>query len=123
MPHFINLIALFLGVWHSVRRLDVARHEAETYPQVEPAAFAQWRARALRAHGILVWACFAYILVDLAFRWFAVPSLAQTNELAVRIVGGGLTVVWAVATGVGMYRVRVAEALRGRLGIELGRAR
>jgi hypothetical protein len=120
---FINLVALFLAIWHTVRRLDVAQHDAVAYPHVDAAEFSRWRTAALRAHGIVIWACFGYIAADLAFKLFALPTLAQTNEVATRAVGASLCGILMIGIAVGIYRVRNAERLRRHLGIEAGRAR
>jgi hypothetical protein len=120
---FVNLIALFLAVWHTVRRLDAAKHQADHYPSVEAGHFQHWRVQALRAHGIVVWVCFGYIVLDLAFKAFVLPGLLHEHVVVVRAVGAGLFVSWAVGVAVGIHRVRDAERMRDSLGIEQSRTR
>lgn len=115
---FVNLVALFLAVWHTVRRLDAARHGPERHPAIDSAEVGRWQSAALRAHAIVIWTCFAYIALDLAFKALALPDLARINLGAARAVGASLFAIWLVGVAIGIYRVRNAERWREQLGID-----
>ena len=115
---FVNLVALFLAVWHTVRRLDAARQGPERHPELDAVEVARWQAAALRAHATVIWTCFAYIALDLAFKALALPGLARVNLGAARAVGAGLFAIWLVGVAIGIYRVRSAEHRRAQLGLD-----
>jgi len=74
------VIAVLVGVWLTLRKLDVRRREPEQFPNVERAAFDDWKARALAAENIGSFACFVYIPADLALQHLA-PRVGLGGEL------------------------------------------
>lgn len=116
----LNLVALFLAIWHSIRRLDAAKLAAEDFPSVDGQAFAHWRGEALRAHAIVLWSCFGYILVDLVWKALAWPPGSRFDLGLTVWIGRGLFLPAAVGAAIGLIRVRRAEVLRISLGIEPG---
>src|SRR5688572_2375157 len=61
-----HVVTLIMGVFFTVRKLDVRRREAKDYPNVDPAAFQEWKSTALRAYNLGAFACFGRVALDVA---------------------------------------------------------
>jgi hypothetical protein len=86
-----HVVTLIMGVFFTVRKLDVRRREAKDYPNVEPAAFQEWKSMALRAYNLGAFACFGRVALDVANQY----ALSRVAPWTVIQVGGGvLFVAW-----------------------------
>lgn len=116
LPHPLGLFALVFGILLTMRKLDVSHRLAEQFPNVRPADFEGWKAQAMAAYGLGVWACFLKLMVDFAgkylFERFQPPPAVALS------IGISLDVAWIVAMIVTWRRIRAAHVVAGRLGIE-----
>jgi hypothetical protein len=108
------VLALVLGIWLTVRKLDVARREAADFPNVDAAGFAAWKARAQRAYNLGSMGCFAKLLLDVALE-FGAPRIGVPWR-AVQIGGALVFLAWV---GV-LVTVWVLSARARRLQEQLG---
>lgn len=117
----LDLLAVIVGVLHTVRKLDVMKRRAEDYPAVPPADFADWQERERAAYALGSWACFLKVVLDPALLVLA-PRLELSMTL-VRGLGATIDIGWALVVILAMVRANRARRLRSELGIELGPVR
>jgi hypothetical protein len=111
------LIPVILGVLYTVRKLDVRKRQPEQFPHVPAAEFERWRDREAGAFSLMSMACFAKVLLDYAFMFYA--QRAELGPSAIRAVGGGIFAAWIVALVVGQVKAHRARKLRESLNIDL----
>ena len=114
-----DIIALILGILYTMRKLDVAKRTAEQFPHVAPSDFERWKQLEGGAYTLGSLACFAKIVVDYAFQWYARRSELDWNW--VRVVGGAIFAGWVVGLMVSAVRGAQGRRLRETLGIDLSR--
>lgn len=81
-----DIVTLIIGVFLTVRKLDVKRREAQDFPDVQSAAFEAWKAAALRAYNVGSFACFGRLFLDYVLRY----GIARVVPWGVIQVGGGI---------------------------------
>ena len=113
----LDIIALILGIIYTVRKLDVRKREASEFPHVDPALFEAWRSREAGAYSLASIACFAKLLLDYGFIYYAQRAALQPR--IVQIVGLTLFVSWLAALVLAQVRAHRARKLRESLGINL----
>ena len=119
----LDLVTLFIAIFHTVRRLDVAKRSPADYPNAPLARFQEWQTAALRALGTVRGVCFTYIAVDLGIKitglLVAPPLLTWTVATILR---AAVVVLLAIGLLVGFLQVRAAGKLRMALegGSDLG---
>jgi hypothetical protein len=114
----IDVIALVLGIWMTVRKLDVRRREPEQYPEIARDGFERWKTLASSAYTFGSTACFAKLCADFALRIFG--PRAGLPWPVIRALGLALFVGWIAALVVTWVRARRAGRLQDELGIRLG---
>jgi hypothetical protein len=67
LPHPLDIIALLLGIFLSIRKSEVRSEDPAAHPSVSPEAFAGWQERAMRAYTLGARACFGRVFVDFVF--------------------------------------------------------
>lgn len=114
---FLDILAVILGVFYTIRKLDIARREAAQFPKVPPDQFELWKRRQGAAYTLGMTACLLKLVVDFAFVHLAwgrlEPSLLRTGGMAIDLT-------WAAAMFIAIYRGARARKIAGRLGIVLG---
>ena len=113
----LDIAAIILGILYSIRKIDVRRREPEEFPHVPSEDFLRWRAREAGAYSLASMACFAKLLLDYAFLYYA--QRAQLDPRVIRAVGASLFGAWLVMLIVGFIRARSARKLREALHIDL----
>lgn len=115
----LNVVAVIIGILHTVRRLDVTRRRHEDYPHVSAEDFQAWRDRERLAYTVGSWACFAKVIVGSLFLWYA-SNGAPLSWGWVRVIGGGIDIGWLLAIVWAMLAAARARRRREELGIVLG---
>ena len=117
----IDLLAVMVGVLHTVRKLDVMKRRSEDYPHVERQAFLSWQEQERAAYALGSWASFLKIVLDPAVLFFG-PAIGLSGSL-VRLAGASLDIGWAIIVTLAIVRASKARRRREGLGIVLGDAR
>lgn len=113
----LDLLAVIVGVLHTVRKLDVMKRRAQDFPHVDPKDFADWQERERAAYALGSWACFAKILLDPAL-WLLAPKLGL-SPTTVRVLGATIDFGWFALVMLAMLRASRARRRRNELGIGL----
>lgn len=113
----LDLLAVIVGVLHTVRKLDVMKRRAQDFPHVAPADFADWQERERAAYALGSWACFAKILLDPAL-WLLAPKL-ELAPTTMRILAASIDLGWFALVMLAMLRASRARRRRNELGIAL----
>ncbi len=112
-----DIVAIILGIFLSVRRMDVRKRQAEQFPAVAAERFETWKAQASAAYQLGAVSCFAKIFVDLGFR-----GLAARFELAwswVQLGGALIFFSWLGLLLWSWLKSRAAQRLAQELGLDL----
>jgi hypothetical protein len=102
-----DIVTLIIGVFLTVRKLDVKRREASEHPHVDVAAFEEWKATALRAYNLGSLACFGRLFLDYVLR-FGVARVAPS--IVIQVSGGTLFFLWV---GCMVYTFVLSSRARG----------
>jgi hypothetical protein len=113
----LDLLAVIVGVLHTMRKLDVMKRRAEEYPEVAVEDFAAWQASERAAYALGSWASFLKLVLD-PMLLFLAPKLALSAPV-VRGLGATIDIGWAVLVLVAMLRAGRARRRRQELGIVL----
>ena len=114
--HPLHPVVLIIGVLFALRRMSVSLRAIEQHPGVEAGAFEGWKARARRAYGLGMSACFGKVLLDFALAYLF--ERIRPPRLATQVIGIGLELVWLALVVVSYLRVRQAHALARDIGVE-----
>lgn len=117
---FTDVIAVFLGIWLTIRKLDVRWREPEQFPEAPPEQFAAWKKDALRAYNVGGTACFFKVAGDIGFVFLYV-NRPHANPVVVTVVGLTIFVAWLAALVFTFVRARAARQIQLALGIDLSR--
>jgi len=112
-----DILAIILGIWFTLRKLDAQSRQPEAFPHVAAADFLDWREREVSVYRAAVWACFAKVALDLTFTFFIAPG--QDPRL-VRAVGATIDLSWVAVLLITLLRSHASRKVRRRLGIVLG---
>jgi hypothetical protein len=116
LPHPLDLVALILGILFTLRQMDIANRHADRYPGVAAHDFERWKRSAQSAYRWGSSACFAKVLLDIAFAYLfgrvAVPPALRWT------VGLSLDVGWVALVVYSYVRVTRARALGRSVGTE-----
>ncbi len=114
----LYVITVVVGIWLTMRKLDVSRRESADFPGVDSAAFERWKAAARRAYNLGSLGCFAELVVLGALE--LVPRLGPRVPLAVvQVIGFASLVAWiALLVAVWVLSAR-ARRLQEEAGIRL----
>jgi hypothetical protein len=113
----LNIVAVIIGILHTVRKLDITRRKHEDFPHVREEDFRSWREQERLAYTVGSWACFLKVVLGSAFMWYA-----SKGGLAwgwVRVIGGAIDVGWLAAIVWAMVVASRARKRRDELGIAL----
>lgn len=112
----LDVLSVLLGVFFTVRKLDVTRRRPEDYASVPAVDFGRWRFLRARAYSVGIWVSFLRIVADFAFvHWSTTTGLSWDS---MRVGGASIDALWAVGLAVALYRGRAARKLGTDLGIE-----
>ena len=114
--HTLHTVVLVIGVLFALRRMSVSIRTLDQHPGVAPRAFEDWKARARRAYGLGMSACFGKVLADYAVVYLS--SWLPTPFVLVRVAGIGLEVAWVVLVVVSYLRVRRVHTFAREIGVE-----
>ncbi len=106
-----DILAALLLSLAMMRRLGVLGTLAEHNPTVRIADFESWKRAALSAYNLAALACFAKVVLSVAWFWFV------RDSTLLRVGGFAIFAVWVLALVIAWYRATEARALRARLGI------
>jgi len=112
-----DVLTLVLGIWLTIRKLDVRPREAADHPGVDPAQFARWKDLALGAYNLGSIGCFAKLALDYLLQYGA-PRLGVPWP-AIRALGLGLFLVWVALLVTVWVRSHRAKKLQDELGLRL----
>lgn len=116
----LDLLAVIIAVWHTVRKLDVMKRRPEDYPHVAREDFLGWQASERAAYAFGSWASFLKLLLDPALVFLA-PKLALPPAV-LRTLAAAIDLGWAAAVIVATLRAGRARRRRDALGIVLHEA-
>jgi hypothetical protein len=111
----IDVIAIVLGIWLGVRRMDVRVRQAVQYPDVDPKAFAAWQARASFVYHVGTLGCFAEIALDHGFE-----LVGRKLGLGFRPLQAGHALIflgWLASLGWVWVQARRARKIQQDLGV------
>ncbi|MBK7583523.1 MAG: hypothetical protein IPI67_25440 [Myxococcales bacterium] len=114
-----DVLTLVLGIWLTIRKLEVRRHEASDHPEAAPADFERWKVIALGAYNLGSLGCFAKLFLDYLVQLGA-PRIG-VPWTAIRVAGFGLFVAWVVVLITVWVRSSQARKLQEKLGLQLQR--
>ena len=114
----LDLLAVMVGVLHTVRKLDVMKRRGEDYPHVTREDFLDWQRQERAAYAMGSWASFLKLMLDPALLFLA-PKLNLPGSL-VRALGAIIDIGWAIIVTVAILRAGKARRRREELGIVLG---
>jgi hypothetical protein len=112
-----DVIAVILGVFFTVRKLDARSREHASFPTIEQANFEAWKKRAVLAYSIASYACFVRVLFHFAF-----VKVATTYAFSPKIytrVGIVIDLAWLGSVAYGLFLARSARQLQRQYGIDL----
>lgn len=112
-----DIVAVILGVWFNIRKLDAQSRESKDFPGVSAQAFLDWQTGEVSAYRVGSLGCFAKFFVDLLFTHFFAATLPFS---VARAVGAGIDLSWLALLVVTFVRTSAARRRRRELGIVLG---
>jgi len=112
-----DILAIILGIWFTLRKLDAQSRQPEAFPHVAAPDFLAWREHEVSVYRAAVWACFGKVALDLTFTFFIAPG--QDPRL-VRAVGATIDLSWLAVVIITLFRAHASRQVRRRLGIVLG---
>jgi hypothetical protein len=111
------VVALVLGIWLTVRKLDVSRREAADHPNVAASDFERWKSSARRAYTLGSVACFLKLFLDVALEYGA-PRVGLPWRVSQ--IGGGLAFFAWIASLVTVWVMSArARRLEDQLGLKM----
>jgi hypothetical protein len=111
-----DILAVMLGVWLTVRKLDARSHDPAKYPEIAREDFERWQRSSARAYGIGSYGCFFREVFHFAFMRYA-GHHAMTVSTYAR-VGFSVDLVWWSSLIACFLLARQANRLRKELTIE-----
>jgi hypothetical protein len=109
--HVDMVVALVIGIWLTIRKLDVRRREPQDYPNVDRDAFLRWKQTELGAYQLGSVACFLKIFADLV--------ILMLLPVGFRVAGLGVFLLWVAALILARVRAGAGRRMRDELGIDL----
>lgn len=113
----VDIVAVILGIFFTIRKLDAQSRRPEDFPAVDRAAFLDWQARETKVYSAAVLACFLKVFLDLGFVYFLAEGLPYR---AVQLVGAAIDLSWLGFVIFSLFRASRVREQRRRLGIYLG---
>jgi hypothetical protein len=118
-PHLFNVLdvlALLLGIFFSVRRGWTRARSGQEQPQVEPEAFARWQKQELAALNLVITASFLKVLA--APGWLLLCGRLGVDLSLMRRGSAAIDLAWLAVVLVGMWRRRANRRLADEVGID-----
>ncbi len=112
-----DIVAVMLGIFFTIRKLDAQSRRPEEFAHVQPQAFLAWQRREVGVYALAVWGCFLKVFVDLGFTFFVAEHLEPG---LVRLIGATIDLSWLALVLVSLVRATSTRKQRQRLGIVLG---
>jgi hypothetical protein len=112
-----DIIAVFLGVWFTLRKLDTQSREASQQPSVSPDDFAGWQRQTVAAYTPAMYASFFRVIFHFGYMRYAAHH--PLDPLTFGRVALLVDVIWFVSVVTTLYRAHTARELGRKLGIEL----
>ena len=116
----LDLLAVIVAVWHTVRKLDVMKRRPEDYPHVAREDFLAWQSSERAAYAMGSWASFLKLVLDPALLLLA-PKLALP-AVVLRTLAATIDLGWAAVVIIATLRAGRARRRREALGIALQEA-
>jgi len=116
----LDLLAVIVAVWHTMRKLDVMKRRPEDYPHVAREDFLAWQASERAAYAMGSWASFLKLVLDPALLLLA-PKLALP-AVVLRTLAASIDLGWAAVVIIATLRGGRARRRRDALGIVLQEA-
>lgn len=113
-----DVLTLVLGIWLTIRKLEVRRREASEHPGIDAADFGRWKELALGAYGLGSLGCFAKLALDYLVQ-LGGPRLGVPWP-AIRVAGLLLFVAWVAVLVTVWVRASRARKLQEELGLSFG---
>jgi len=114
--HPLHPVILIIGLFFALRRMSVSLRGLDQHPGVDAAAFEDWKARARKAYGLGMSACFGRVLLDYALAYLfarSAPPLAVMKG-----IGIALELALVALVVVSYLRVRKVHAFARDVGVE-----
>ncbi|MCH2108963.1 MAG: hypothetical protein MK135_06510, partial [Polyangiaceae bacterium] len=113
----LDIIAVILGIFFTIRKLDAFHREPKEFPLVPEAAFLDWQLREVAVYRRASLACFLKIALDWGFLYLF-GKLVPFGVL--RFVGASIDISWLVVVIYSFVKATALAKERRRLGIILG---
>ena len=111
-----DVLALMLGIWLTIRKLDVRRREPSDHPGVDAGEFARWKALALGAYNLGSIGCFGKLGLDYLLQ-LGGPRVG-VPWAAIRVLGLGLFVAWIAVLIATWVQASRAKKVQEKLGLQ-----
>lgn len=112
-----DVITLVLGIWLTIRKLDVRRREPADHPEVPAADFERWKRLALGAYNLGSLGCFAKLFFDYLLQLGA--PRAGVPWGVIRVAGLVLFLAWVLLLITVWVQAARARKLQDSLGLKL----
>ncbi len=116
MPHPLDLVALLLGIFFTLRQMESSSRRSDAFPGVSEQAFERWRLAAKSAYRLGGTACFGKVLVNIAVAF--VMQRVPMPVAARYAIGVSLDLGWVALIVLAFLRSRRAHAIAREAGIE-----
>lgn len=112
----LSLIAVIVGIFYTIRKLDArSRSEAE-FPAVPAELFRAWQEREVRVYGRAAFACVLKLVLGIVAEYWLAP-IWPGNES--RLIGFAIDLGWFIVVLWTFFLGRQLSKERRRLGIVL----
>lgn len=118
---FFDILAILLGISFTIAKLDAQGRKAESFPQVDPAAFEGWRSWTVSIYRLGLSMCFLRVLFHQGWTLYAArlqvtgPGYSK-SQMALPLLVDALFLGIVTST---FFRAARARARRRELGIVL----
>jgi len=112
-----DIIAVFFGVWFTLRKLDTQGRDAAQQPGVSPDDFTRWQRQAAAAYAPGIYASFFRVIFHFGYIRYATHH--PLNPLTFGRVALLVDLIWLVSVVTTLLRANAARKLRQELGIAL----
>jgi hypothetical protein len=113
----LEVLAVILGIFYTIRKLDAVDRSPGDFPQVARGDFLAWQARERAVYHLAALACVLKLTLGLSFQYLLAP---RVDPKVVFAVGASIDVSWLFVIFRTWWFSSKLRKERARLGIWLG---
>jgi hypothetical protein len=115
----LEVLAVILGIFYTIRKLDAVDRSPEDFPHVARGDFLAWQAKERAAYNVAALACVLKLTLGLGFQYLIAPRLHLYPKV-VFVVGASIDLSWIFVVFRTWWLSSKLRKERARLGIWLG---